>query len=66
MIAVLDGFSAPLSAGHFVDLVQKRAFDKISVLGTDESSVTFAADASKVPKRTVPFEVLAEGDKVGW
>lgn len=63
MYAILDGYSAPLSAGHFVDLAAKNAFDKTKVVATDESSVTFAADAAKAPKRTVPLEILVEGDK---
>lgn len=63
MYAVLDGFSAPLTAGQFVDLANKRAFDNTKVVATDESSVTIAADAAKAPKRTVPLEILVVGDK---
>eukprot|EP00624_Nannochloropsis_granulata_P002588 evm.model.NODE_23018_length_16096_cov_20.172651.2 len=63
MYAVLDGYSAPLSAGQFVDLAQKKAFDDTKVVATDESSVTFTADAAKAPKRTVPLEIFVVGDK---
>lgn len=63
MYAVLDGYSAPLNAGHFVDLAAKNAFDKVPVTATDESSVTFAANAAKAPKRHVPLEILVEGDR---
>lgn len=63
MYAVLDGYSAPLSAGQFVDLAQKKAFDDTKVVATDESSVTFTADAAKAPKRTVPLEIFVVGDE---
>lgn len=63
MYAVLDGYSAPLSAGQFVDLAKKKAFDDTKVVATDESSVTFTADAAKAPKRTVPLEIFVAGDK---
>lgn len=63
MYAILDGFSAPLSAGQFVDLAQRKAFDQTKIVATDESSVTITADAVKSPKRTVPLEILVEGDK---
>lgn len=44
--AILDGFSAPLTAGHFTDLVAKGALDKVEVTNTDESSVSFAANGA--------------------
>jgi peptidylprolyl isomerase len=63
MNAILDGYSAPLSTGHFVDLVQKKVFDKAPIINTDESSVTFAPAAKDAVKRNVPLEILVEGDK---
>lgn len=63
MHAILDGFSAPLTAGHFADLVAKGAFDQVKVTGTDESSVSFAANG-KAPARKLPLEILVVGDKV--
>lgn len=62
MDAVLDGFSAPLSAGGFADLVASGALNKIGVTNTDESSVSFSANG-KAPARKIPLEVLVAGDK---
>ena len=43
MVAVVDGFSAPLTAGHFVELASKGSFDRSVVDFEDESSVVFKA-----------------------
>lgn len=62
MVALLDGFSAPLTAGAFLDLAGSSSFTQVPVKYTDESSVVFGAkDPSKANK--VPLEVLVEGDK---
>lgn len=42
-MAVVDGFSAPLTAGHFVELASKGSFDRSVVDFEDESSVVFKA-----------------------
>lgn len=57
-MAVVDGFSAPLTAGHFVELASKGSFDRSVVDFEDESSVVFKAtgeeeDGSPVPAKAI-------------
>lgn len=68
---VLDGYSAPVSAGNFVDLVNKGFYDKTDVVRSDG----FIVQAGKPEKgdgyvdvdsgklRTIPLEVFAKGDR---
>lgn len=68
---VVDGYNAPLTAGNFVDLVQRGFYDGLPFTRADESYVLQAgdppgpADGFVDPKtkqlRTVPFEVRVAG-----
>eukprot|EP00240_Pyramimonas_obovata_P002333 CAMPEP_0118946040 /NCGR_PEP_ID=MMETSP1169-20130426/43479_1 /TAXON_ID=36882 /ORGANISM="Pyramimonas obovata, Strain CCMP722" /LENGTH=445 /DNA_ID=CAMNT_0006891919 /DNA_START=1 /DNA_END=1338 /DNA_ORIENTATION=+ len=59
---VLDGYSAPLTAGHFAQLVQERYYDGAKVLNGEsslyvggEQSTTKKTPASKLP---LPLELM--------
>jgi peptidylprolyl isomerase len=69
---VVDGYSAPITAGNFVDLVKRSFYDGLEFTRSEESYVLQTgkpkdADGFIDPKtkkyRAVPFEVLVEGDK---
>ncbi|MEM9214595.1 MAG: peptidylprolyl isomerase [Cyanobacteria bacterium P01_F01_bin.150] len=70
---VLDGYSAPLTAGNFVDLVQRGFYDGTSVNRVEDFYVVQAGDPDGPEdgfidpetgeERTVPLEVLVQGDK---
>ncbi len=69
---VLDGYSAPVTAGNFVDLVQRGFYDGLQFTRSEESYVLQTGDPQgkevgfidpKTGKyRAVPLEVLVEGD----
>ncbi len=70
---VLDGYSAPVTAGNFVDLVQRGFYDGLEFTRSEESYVLQTGDPPgkevgfidpKTGKyRAVPLEVLVEGDE---
>ena len=70
---VLDGYSAPVTAGNFVDLVQRGFYDDLEFLRAEDFYVLQTGDPPGKdagfidPKtgeyRAIPFEVLVEGDK---
>ncbi|MGB6299605.1 MAG: peptidylprolyl isomerase [Rivularia sp. (in: cyanobacteria)] len=70
---VLDGYSAPVTAGNFVDLVQRGFYDGLEFLRAEDFYVLQAGDPPGEdvgfidPKtgeyRAIPMEVLVEGDK---
>lgn len=69
---VVDGYSAPVTAGNFVDLVKRGFYDGLEFTRSEESYVLQTgkpkdADGFIDPKtqkyRAIPFEVLVEGDK---
>ncbi|GLC38663.1 Peptidyl-prolyl cis-trans isomerase, chloroplastic [Pleodorina starrii] len=69
---VLDGYNAPVSAGQFLDLVQRGFYDGMEVQRADGFVVQTGdpegpADGFVDPKtgeiRRVPFEVRVQGDK---
>lgn len=73
MTAIVDGYSAPVTAGNFVDLVQRGFYDGLPFTRSEESYVLQIGDppGSEVgfvdPKtkqyRAIPLEVLVQGDK---
>ncbi len=70
---VVDGYSAPVTAGNFVDLVQRGFYNGLQFTRSEESYVLQTGDPPgkevgfidpKTKKyRAVPLEVLVEGDK---
>ncbi|MEO1560187.1 MAG: peptidylprolyl isomerase, partial [Cyanobacteria bacterium J06632_19] len=70
---VLDGYSAPVTAGNFVDLVQRGFYNGLEFLRAEDFYVLQVGDppGKEVgfidPKtgeyRAIPLEVLVEGDK---
>ena len=69
---VVDGYSAPVTAGNFVDLVQRGFYDGLPFTRSEESYVLQTGDPPgkevgfidpKTNKyRAIPLEVLVEGD----
>lgn len=70
--AILDGYSAPVTAGNFVDLVQRGFYDGLPITRAEEFYVVQfgdppgSADGFVDPdtglSRTIPFEVMVQGD----
>ncbi|AKG24811.1 peptidylprolyl isomerase [Calothrix sp. 336/3] len=70
---VVDGYSAPVTAGNFVDLVQRGFYNGLEFTRSEESYVLQTGDPAgkdvgfidpKTGKyRGIPLEVLVEGDK---
>jgi peptidylprolyl isomerase len=70
---VVDGYSAPVTAGNFVDLVQRGFYDGLEFVRAEESYVLQVGDPPgpdqgfidpKTGKyRNIPLEVLARGDQ---
>jgi peptidylprolyl isomerase len=73
LTVVVDGYSAPVTAGNFVDLVQRGFYDGLEFTRSEESYVLQTGDpAGKEvgfidPKtgqyRAIPLEILVEGEK---
>jgi peptidylprolyl isomerase len=72
--AIVDGYSAPVTAGNFVDLVQRGFYDGLEFTRAEESyvlqigdppgaEVGFIDPATK-KYRSIPLEVLVKGDSV--
>jgi peptidylprolyl isomerase len=69
---VVDGYSAPVTAGNFVDLVQRGFYSKLPFTRAEDSYVLQVGDPPgeevgfidpKTKKyRAIPLEVLAKGD----
>jgi peptidylprolyl isomerase len=72
--AVLDGYSAPVTTGNFVDLIQRGFYNNISFSRAEDFYVLQTGDPEGPdegfidPKtkayRSVPLEILVKGDKV--
>ena len=70
---VLDGYSAPLTAGNFLDLVQRGFYDGLEFnrvedfyvvqAGDPDGPETGFIDPDTGKERTIPLEVLVKGDK---
>ena len=70
---VVDGYSAPVTAGNFVDLVQRGFYDGLEFTRSEESYVLQTGDPPgkelgfidpKTGKyRAIPLEILVEGEK---
>lgn len=70
--AVVDGYSAPVTAGNFVDLVQRGFYDGLEFIRAEDNYVLQTGDPAGPedgfidPKtkayRRVPLEILVKGD----
>ncbi|MBD2385217.1 peptidylprolyl isomerase [Cylindrospermum sp. FACHB-282] len=70
---VVDGYSAPVTAGNFVDLVQRGFYNGLEFTRSEESYFVQTGDPpgedagfidpSTGKYRAIPLEILAEGDK---
>ncbi|MEB3180132.1 MAG: peptidylprolyl isomerase [Nostocaceae cyanobacterium] len=73
LTVVVDGYSAPVTAGNFVDLVQRGFYDGLPFTRSEESYVLQTGDPAGKEVgfidpatgkyRAVPLEILVEGDK---
>jgi len=72
MKIVLDGFNAPVTCGNFVDLIQRKFYDGMAIQRADGFVVqsgdpgqkkTGFIDPSTNEIRTVPLEIMVQGDK---
>jgi peptidylprolyl isomerase len=72
LTAVLDGYSAPVTAGNFLDLVQRGFYDGVEFTRAEDFYVLQTGDPdgpadgfidpkTKQP-RTIPLEILVAGD----
>lgn len=69
---VVDGYSAPVTAGNFVDLVQRGFYDGLEFIRAEDSYVLQTGDPAGPEQgfidpstgkyRAVPLEVLVKGD----
>ncbi|XP_068637927.1 peptidyl-prolyl cis-trans isomerase, chloroplastic-like isoform X2 [Aristolochia californica] len=69
---VLDGYNAPVTAGNFVDLVERHYYDGMEIqradgfvvqTGDPEGPVEGFIDPSTEKIRTIPLEIMVDGDK---
>jgi peptidylprolyl isomerase len=73
MTVVVDGYSAPVTAGNFVDLVQRGFYDGLEFTRAEESYVLQIGDPpgkevgfidpDTGKYRAIPLEVLVKGEK---
>ncbi len=74
LTAVVDGYSAPVTAGNLVDLVQRGFYDGLEFTRAEESYVLQIGDPpgkevgfidpNTNQYRAIPLEILVEGDQV--
>ncbi|MGF1602901.1 MAG: peptidylprolyl isomerase [Thermosynechococcaceae cyanobacterium] len=72
MTVVVDGYSAPVTAGNFVDLVQRGFYRDLPFTRAEESYVLQTGDPGGAidgfidpqtrQARTIPLEILVQGD----
>lgn len=70
---VVDGYNAPVTAGNFVDLVQRHFYDGLEFIRAEQSYVLQAGDPPGPDQgfidpatgkyRSVPLEIMVQGDK---
>lgn len=73
LIIVVDGYSAPINAGNFVDLVQRKFYDGLPFIRSEDFFVTQSGDPPGPeagfidPKtkeyRAIPLEILVKGEE---
>ncbi|KAK6913134.1 Cyclophilin-type peptidyl-prolyl cis-trans isomerase domain [Dillenia turbinata] len=69
---VLDGYNAPVTAGNFVDLVERHFYDGMEIqradgfvvqTGDPEGPAEGFIDPSTEKTRTIPLEIMVKGEK---
>ncbi|KAL5582553.1 hypothetical protein UlMin_014995 [Ulmus minor] len=69
---VLDGYNAPVTAGNFVDLVERHFYDGMEIqradgfvvqTGDPEGPAEGFIDPSTEKIRTIPLEIMVQGEK---
>ncbi|KAJ6800562.1 peptidyl-prolyl cis-trans isomerase CYP38, chloroplastic [Iris pallida] len=69
---VLDGYNAPVTAGNFIDLVERHFYDGMEIqradgfvvqTGDPEGPAEGFIDPSTEKVRTIPLEIMVDGDK---
>ncbi|XP_015879125.2 peptidyl-prolyl cis-trans isomerase, chloroplastic [Ziziphus jujuba] len=69
---VLDGYNAPVTAGNFVDLVERHFYDGMEIqradgfvvqTGDPQGPAEGFIDPSTEKTRTIPLEIMVEGEK---
>nr|XP_043606563.1 peptidyl-prolyl cis-trans isomerase CYP38, chloroplastic [Erigeron canadensis] len=69
---VLDGYNAPVTAGNFIDLVERHFYDGMEIqradgfvvqTGDPEGPAEGFIDPSTEKTRTIPLEIMVEGEK---
>ena len=70
---IVDGYSAPVNAGNFVDLVQRGFYDGLPFIRSEDNFVVQAGDPPGADEgfidpdsgkyRSIPIEVLIKGEK---
>lgn len=73
VVAIVDGYSAPVTAGNFVDLVQRGFYDGLPFTRAEESYVLQIGDPpgpevgfvdpNTGKYRAIPLEVMVKGDE---
>ncbi|KAI7733808.1 hypothetical protein M8C21_008927 [Ambrosia artemisiifolia] len=70
---VLDGYNAPVTAGNFIDLVERHFYDGMEIQRSDgfvvqtgdpEGPAEGFIDPSTEKTRTIPLEIMVEGEKI--
>ncbi|WP_299492834.1 peptidylprolyl isomerase [Acaryochloris sp. IP29b_bin.137] len=69
---MVDGYNAPITAGNFLDLVQREFYDELTFTREDEAYVVQAGNPEGSPSgfvdpdtgqyRSIPLEVMVKGD----
>ncbi|KAJ8566995.1 hypothetical protein K7X08_019203 [Anisodus acutangulus] len=69
---VLDGYNAPVTSGNFIDLVERHFYDGMEIqradgfvvqTGDPEGPAEGFIDPSTEKSRTVPVEIMVDGEK---
>ncbi|XP_043724598.1 peptidyl-prolyl cis-trans isomerase, chloroplastic isoform X2 [Telopea speciosissima] len=69
---VLDGYNAPVTAGNFIDLVERHFYDGMEIqradgfvvqTGDPEGPAEDFIDPSTEKPRKIPLEIMVDGDK---
>ena len=73
LLAVVDGYTAPVTAGNFVDLVQRGFYDKMPFIRAEDNYVLQTGDPEGPEEgfidpvtgeyRAIPLEILVKGDE---